>query len=115
MKQPFVNATLNDRRKGRELSSHTAQTHPLRPTPIVNSESPVLKKTAPVIMPPQPKKEETPDIEKMKMEILAAMRAVEKKPRAVPKNKLINMASQAIAEEPTKDYADVLAMLLAKK
>jgi hypothetical protein len=51
----------------------------------------------------------------MKSELLAMMRQADKKPRSVPKSKLIGMAMESAKEEPTKDYSDVLAMLLAKK
>jgi hypothetical protein len=49
----------------------------------------------------------------MKEEILKAMRAVETKPRPVPKSKLIGMGNTI--DEPSRDYNDILAMLLAKK
>jgi hypothetical protein len=48
------------------------------------------------------------------MELLAMMRSVERKPKSVPKSKLIGMAMES-SKDDSKDYADVLAMLLAKK
>lgn len=108
MKQKFVNATMNDCRKGKEMSCQTTHCHPLRETPI--SEAPMKHHLLPVKV--VPKKDEVSDLEKMKMEILFAMKAEEKKNRQVPKSKILSM-SQA-APEPPKDYADVLAMLLKK-
>ena len=116
MKQPFVNATLNDRRKGREVLCQTPQPHPLRPTAIASPDAPIHLGRLPVSVAPKPKKEEPlPDLEKMKMELLSAMRAVEKKPRSVPKSKLIGMANASATEDPVRDYNDILAMLLGKK
>jgi hypothetical protein len=117
MKQPFVNATLNDRRKGKEhLAQHT-QPHPARPTPLSNpdSEAPSAFKSLPVkVVKKEVKSEASSELERMKSELLAMMRSVEKKPKSVPKSKLIGMAG-GVVEEPPRDYADVLAMLLAKK
>lgn len=118
MKQPFVNATINERRKGRETLAQPAQSHPARPTAIASSDAPLHLGRLPVnVIPKLPKKAEGPaaDLEKMKMELLAAMRAIEKKPRAVPKSKLIGMANASASEEPARDFNDILAMLLAKK
>jgi hypothetical protein len=116
MKQPFVNATLNDRRKGREALAQTAQPHPARPSAISSSDALLPSARLPVKVVPKAKKEEPlSDLEAMKMELLKAMRAVEKTPRAVPKSKLIGMASASSKEDPARDYNDILAMLLAKK
>lgn len=111
MKQPFVSATISDRRKGKELLSQTVQSHPSRPTAILSPDSPLHFGRIPAVV---VKKPEISDLDKMKEEILKAMQSVEKKPRAVPKSKLIGMAMNA-PEEPVKDYGDILAMLLAKK
>ncbi len=117
MKQPFVNATMNDRRKGKEhLAQHT-QPHPLRPQAVGHSEggSPVHNFSLPVkVVKKEAPKDSVSELERMKSELLAMMRSVEKKPRAVPKSKLIGMAGGVVEEAP-KDYSDVLAMLLAKK
>jgi cell envelope opacity-associated protein A len=116
MKQPFVNATMNDRRKGREALAQTAQPHPARPTAISSSDALLPTHRLPVKVAPKVKIEQPPsDLEAMKMEILKAMRAVEKTPRSVPKSKLIGMAAASAKEEPVRDYNDILAMLLAKK
>ena len=115
MKQKFVNATMNDRRKGKEAHCQTTHAHPLRPTPLT-PDAPSHHLPLPVKMMPTPKKEEPmSDLEVMKKELLKAMREAEKKPRAVPKSKLIGMANASATEEPVRDYNDILAMLLAKK
>ena len=120
MKQPFVNATLCDRRKGREVLCQTPPPPPPPPTPhttpISSSDAQIPTHRLPVKVVPKPKKEEpASDLEAMKMELLKAMRAVEKAPRSVPKSKLIGMASASSSEDPARDYNDILAMLLAKK
>jgi hypothetical protein len=118
MKQPFVNATMNDRRKGKEHLTQTTQPHPLRPTAIVNPDSalPYLQRTLPVkVVKKEAPKDENSELERMKAELMAMMRAVDKKPKSVPKSKLIGMAMDTAKEDTTKDYSDVLAMLLAKK
>jgi hypothetical protein len=112
MKQKFVNLTMANKRKGTELHSQTIHSH-LRPEsfhPDAPSSMPVHK--LPVkVMPP--KKAEPSELDKMKEEILKAMKAVDSKPRPVPKSKLIGMGS--VVDEPSRDYNDILAMLLAKK
>ena len=116
MKQPFVNATLNDRRKGRELSAQTAQSHPLRPTSITSEHSVQGSGWAlPVRVITVAKKEEVSDLDRMKADLIKMMSSIEKKPKKVSKSKLIGMAMDTATEEPLKDYTDVLAMLLAKK
>jgi len=118
MKQPFVNATLNDRRKGREHIAQHTQAHPARPTPLVSSDSvlPSAMRPLPVrVVKREAPKETNSELERMKSELLAMMRSVEKKPKSVPKSKLIGMAGGGVVEEAPRDYADVLAMLLAKK
>jgi hypothetical protein len=112
MKQPFVNATMNDKRKGKESLSHSTESfHPGRLCPVGRPESvshSISRLPVKVV-----KKAEPSELDKMKEEIVKAMKAVEKKPRAVPKSKLIGMGSTE--DEPTRDYADILTMLLAKK
>lgn len=119
MKQPFVNATINDRRKGKEHLLQTPQPHPARETIIVSPDSPLHIHPLPVSVSVANKPkiaEPVSDLEKMKQELLFAMReADKKKPRAIPKSKLIGMGSASVSEEPTRDYNDILAMLLAKK
>jgi hypothetical protein len=117
MKQPFVNATINDRRKGKEHLAQNPQPHPARPMPVGHSEGdlPVHHFPLPVrVVKKEAPKDNSSELERMKMELLAMMRQAEKKPRAVPKSKLIGMAGGVVEEAP-KDYADVLSMLLAKK
>jgi len=116
MKQKFVNATINDRRKGKESHAQTPQPHPARETPIVSEDKPVFPWLVPVKKAPEPKKvEPASDLEHMKKELLKAMREAEKKPRAVPKTKLIGMANATAQEESVRDYNDILAMLMGKK
>jgi hypothetical protein len=111
MKQLFVNATINDRRKGKECGTQTTQFNPNRPTQVLSSDS-FPHRVLPVkVMPP--KKAQPSELDKMKEEILKAMRAVDTKPRPVPKSKLIGMGT--VQDEPSRDYNDILAMLLAKK
>jgi hypothetical protein len=113
MKQPFVNGTICDRRKGKELLCESIHSHPARPCPISSSDAHLPTHRLPVKVAPIAKKvEPLSDLEAMKMEVLKAMRAVEKAPRAVPKSKLIGMGN---AQDPARDYNDILAMLLAKK
>jgi len=117
MKQPFVNATINDRRKGKEGLTHQTLNHPNRPAAIANPETdlPARHRPLPVrVVKKEVKSDASSELERMKLELLAMMRSVEKKPKSVPKSKLIGMAGAVASEEP-KDYADVLAMLLAKK
>ena len=116
MKQPFVNATINDRRKGRELSTQTTQPHPLRPTTITSEHSVRGSGALPVrVIPVMAKKEEVSDLDRMKADLMKMMASIEKKPKKISKSKLIGMAMETATEEAPKDYADVLAMLLAKK
>jgi hypothetical protein len=118
MKQPFVNATINDRRKGKEHLTHQTQNHPLRPSPVGNPESdlPAQHRPLPVkVVKKEVPKSDASELERMKSELLAMMRSVEKKPKSVPKSKLIGMAMETARDDTTKDYSDVLAMLLAKK
>jgi hypothetical protein len=115
MKQPFVNATMNDRRKGKEHIAQNCQPHPLRPTAVSSENTlPAHHFPLPVIVKKEVKKPELSEVERMKMELLAMMRSVERKPKSVPKSKLIGMAMES-SKDDSKDYADVLAMLLAKK
>ena len=113
MKQPFVNATMNDKRKGKESLSHSTESfHPGRLCPVGRPESVSLSLSRlPVKV--VPKKAEPSELDRMKEEIVKAMKAVEKKPRSVPKSKLIGMGS--VEDEPVRDYTDILTMLLAKK
>ena len=116
MKQKFVNATMNDRRKGKECLTHTTQFNPNHPTALIHPDSAVALHRSLPAKALKPKKEEPlSDLEAMKMELLKAMRAVEKAPRSVPKSKLIGMANASAKEDPARDYNDILAMLLAKK
>lgn len=115
MKQPFVNATINDRRKGKEHSTQHTQPHPLRPTAITSEHAHPLQRALPVKV-VVAKKEELSELDKMKAELMKMMADAEvKKPKKVMKSKLIGMAMASASEEPAKDYSDVLAMLLAKK
>ena len=109
MKQKFVNCVMASSRKGGEHKCQTTEHHPLRSSPISESKD---HRHHPLPVKIAPKKDSSSDLEKMKMEILFAMKAEEKKNRQVPKSKILSM-SQA-APEPPKDYADVLAMLLKK-
>jgi hypothetical protein len=112
MKQKFVNLTMANKRKGTELHSQTIHSH-LRPESF-HSDAPSARpvhKLPVKVMPP--KKAEPSELDKMKAEILKAMKAVETKPRPVPKSKLIGMGNTI--DEPSRDYNDILAMLLAKK
>ena len=116
MKQPFMNATINDRRKGKEHLAHQTINHPNRPA-AVGSESSLPAHHFPLpvkVVKKEEKKPEVSELERMKSELLAMMRSVEKKPKSVPKSKLIGMAMES-SKEDAKDYSDVLAMLLAKK
>ena len=114
MKQPFVNATLADRRKPLENLAHRPSPHPLREEPLKPlGKLPVARVPAP------PKKESAPsELDKMKAELAKMLAASEKpKVKAVPKSRLIRMSS-SVEESPAaslKDYSDVLSMLLAKK
>lgn len=113
MKQKFVNGTLCDRRKGSEAHIHSPQSkHPLREGSIATSSMP-----AGAIPAPKPKAAPAPlsDLDKMKAELASMMASEAKKTKAVPKSKLIRMASVAEEPDPTKQYGDILAMLLAKK
>jgi hypothetical protein len=115
MKQPFVNATINDRRKGKEHSAQNAQPHPARPTSITSEHSHPFFHPLPVRV-VVAKKAELSELDKMKAELTKMMAEADmKKPKKVSKSKLIGMAMASASEEPTKDYSDVLAMLLAKK
>jgi len=115
MKQPFVNATLNDRRKGRETLAQTAQSHPARPSAVLSPESPLHLGRIPLITVPKLVAPPLSDLDKMKNELLMAMRALDKKPKSVPKSKLIGLGMGSSSEEPVRDYNDILAMLLSKK
>lgn len=112
MKQKFVNLTMASKRKGAELHSQNIHSH-LRPEsfhPDAPSSKPTHK--LPVKVMPA-KKAELSELDKMKLELVKAMKAVDSKPRPVPKSKLIGMGSKE--DEPARDYNDILAMLLAKK
>jgi len=113
-----MNATINDRRKGKEYLAQNTQPHPLRPSPVGNPESdlPAQHRSLPVkVVKKDAPKDSSSELERMKSELLAMMRSVEKKPKSVPKSKLIGMAMETAKEDTTKDYTDVLAMLMAKK
>ena len=114
-----MNATINDRRKGKEHLAHQTLNHPSRPAAVSNPDSahhPWPHHPLPVkVMKKEIKQDPVSELERMKSELLAMMRQADKKPRSVPKSKLIGMAMESAKEEPTKDYSDVLAMLLAKK
>lgn len=109
MKQKFVNATMNDCRKGKECGAQSTHCHPLRPTAISESKD---HHHHPLPVKVLPKKEPSSDLEKMKMELISVMKAEEKKHRQVPKSRILSMSQGA--PEPIRDYADVLAMLLKK-
>lgn len=110
-----MNATINDRRKGKEHVSHQTINHPSRPAAVLpDAELPHAYRPLPVKVVKKEKKEDS-ELERMKSELLAMMREADKKPKSVPKSKLIGMAGASATPEPTRDYADVLAMLLAKK
>jgi len=118
MKQPFVNATINDRRKGKEHLAQNPQPHPARPMPVGHPEHSLPSHHFPLpvkVVKKELPKSDVSELERMKSELLAMMRSVERKPKSVPKSKLIGMAMESAKEDPTKDYTDVLAMLLAKK
>ena len=114
MKQKFVNGTLCDRRKGSEAHIHSPQSkHPLREGSIATSSMP-----AGAIPTPKAKAIPAPpvsELDKMKAELASMMASEAKKAKAVPKSKLIRMSSVAEEPDPTKQYGDILAMLLAKK
>ena len=107
MKQPFVNATINDRRKGRELFAQTTHTHPLRETVIGDSHH-----SLPVSVKPKPKAADPMD--KMRAEV-EKMLAAKPKSKSVPRSRILGLAAAVPESEPVKDYADILQMLLAKK
>jgi hypothetical protein len=116
MKQPFMNATINDRRKGKEHAAHQTLNHPNRPAAVGSESSlPAHHFPLPVKVVKKEVKKEDSELERMKSELLAMMREADKKPRSVPKSKLIGMAGASGAPEPARDYNDILAMLLAKK
>ena len=113
MKQKFVNFTAASHRKGAELHQQTQHSH-LRPEEYLgHSVAPSHHHARLPVKVAAPKKPELSELDKMKAEILKAMKAVETKPRSVPKSKLIGMGS--VIDEPARDYNDILAMLLAKK
>lgn len=107
MKQPFVNATINDRRKGRELHAQTTHCHPLRETVIGNSHH-----CLPITVKPKPVAEDPMD--KIRAEV-HKMLAEKPKDKSVPRSRILGLASAVPEPEPVKDYADILTMLLAKK
>jgi len=111
MRQPFINATLADRRKPLENLAHRPSPHPLRDEPLKPIGSLPVKKAVPS------KKSHVPsETDKMKEELARMMAAAPKpKAKAVPKSKLIRMSVEDPAPEPMKDYMDVLTMLLSKK
>lgn len=118
MKQKFVCATINDRRKGAELSNQNPQPHPLRPVALESSESPVDKRSVMNIGKPHlaPVDLEQMKYDKMKSDILATLKN-EKKTKNVPRSKIISMA-QPVSEPSRTNFADVddvIKMLLGKK
>lgn len=111
MKQKFVNATLSDRRKGRELISEAPVKHPHREAVIESSESALPVKVAKV-----EKKAEPSELDRLKAEVERLMRGQPKKAAApIPKSRIIGMAMAVEEPSPIKEYTDILAMLAAKK
>lgn len=118
MKYPFVNATIADKKKGREAMAPTTHTHPARETVILSPDShrpashpynfvwPKSHAKAPVA----PVDDELSRIRKEVEKMMAAQASLK---RSVPKSRILGMANAA--PEPVRDYTDVLAMLLAKK
>jgi hypothetical protein len=114
MKHPFTNATLADRRKGREHLAPPAIVHPHREMAIQSPESGHLPLNRP-LPPPAPKAPELSESERLKLEVARILQERSKQPKPVPKGRLIGMAMNSQAPDPTKEYLDVLAMLMAKK
>ena len=111
MKDRFVNATLADRRKGREVCCQAPINHPARETLITSQPS-----SMPLPIRVAPRVEAKPQLseeDKLRMEVARILAEKSKAPRPVPKARLIGMGSGV--PDATKDYADVLAMLLGKK
>ena len=115
MRQKFVNATSASCRKGHELSAQRPEAHPTRPQTLQNPVSWIpngawMTVPKPKVVVAQP----LSDLDKMKNEILKAMREMEPKAKPVPKSKLIGLGF-GNASSDTRSYEDVLALLLAKK
>jgi hypothetical protein len=109
MKQKFVNATINDRRKGKEQLAQTPQPHPLRETVIGDSQ---MATPRPMIV-AKPKEEDP--AAKLRADVEKILSERKKAPKAVPKSRILGMSAAVAEPEPVKDYADILTMLLAKK
>lgn len=115
MKYRFTNGTVCDRRKGREALAPYAVNHPTRETVIHPLDSHLPTWALPVrVVKPEPAAPVLSDEEKLRMEVARILAERSKAPRPVPKSRLIGMATSG-APDATKEYADVLAMLLGKK
>jgi hypothetical protein len=112
MKQKFVNATMNDCRKGKECGAQSTHCHPLRPTAISESKD---HHHHPLPVKVVSKKDPASDVESLKMELVSAIQSVKKGKRIsrCDFGKLESMM-KAKEPEPPKEYADILAMLLKK-
>ena len=112
MKDRFVNATMADRRKGREACCQTPTNHPLRETLITSQPS---RMPLPIrVAPRMEAKPQVSEEEKLKMEVARILAERSKAPRPIPKSKLIGLGV-GTAPDASKEYADVLAMLLGRK
>lgn len=113
MKQKFVNFVDAKHRKGGELHAQGQHSH-LHPEHVSSDVAPSVAKLPVRVAGKAPVQKAPPsDLDRMKEEIIKAMASLEKKPRSVPKSKLIGMGSTV--DEPSRDYSDILTMLLAKK
>ena len=115
MKQKFVNATLSDRRKGKELCAEVPIKNPHRE--VIISEDP---SKAPVFIPPKKAPAPLPgipDLDKLKAELEKLSKPAKKAPAPVPRSRIIgpSMASSAPEADPAKQAGDILAILMGRK
>lgn len=112
MKDRFTCGTLSDRRKGREVLAPPPIVHPSRET-VIHSHS--HHHPLPVrVVPKEAPKPELSETDKLKMEVARILDERSKAPKPVPRSKLIGLGV-GTAPDTTKEYADVLAMLLGRK
>ena len=107
MKHKFVNATIADRKKGRETVAPHTQPHPLRET-VYSSEAPSVH------MLPKPKMVAEDPMDKVRAEVAKMLADKPKAKKALPRSRILGMN---LLPEPelTHNVNDILALLAATK
>ena len=109
MKYPFTNATLAERRKGKEVLAPTHTNHPMRETVIISPDAHVAPTPKPKMMKAGLMMESQEDRIRKEVERILT----QSKKKTVPKSRILSLATAEA--DNTKEINDVLTMLMAKK